>query len=440
MYYLNKETPLSEKLLRKILDDFTTNVMPKREKWKNYYDGAQAILNKKYQDSSKPCNKTVINYCKNITDSYNGYLATPSFISYSSEEDITEVMNVLRYNDYQTEDALFLKDALVHGAAAELMFIDNESHTRFKLIDPTKCFGIYDDSLAADLIYFVRLYIPNPWEDEELFNVEVINDKEITTYSMKGLSGSLTFVSQVPHYFGQCPANILLMPDEKSIFDCVMTQQDSINELLSAEIDDYQAFVDAYLTLEGLDADADDIANMKENRVLLLPLGAKADWLTKNTNDAQIENILKRLHDSIYRTAACPDFSSESFVGGVSSGIAIQYRLTGMETRAATIASLLEMALRRRIELICGIDSLKMGEEVFRDIKITFKRNVAVDNTTTINLINTLKGSVSDETLLGQLDFIDDVGKELERVEAQKQRNMAMYGFGLSETEEEAEE
>lgn len=440
MYYLNKETPLNEKLLRKILDDFTTTLMPKREKWKNYYDGVQAILNKKYQDSTKPCNKTVINYCKNITDSYNGYLATPSFISYSSDEDITEVMNVLRYNDHQTEDSLFLKDALIHGAAAELMFIDNEAHTRFKLIDPTKCFGIYDDSLAADLLYFVRLYIPNPWEDEELFNVEVIDDKEITTYSMKGLSGSLTFISKVPHYFGQCPANILLMPDEKSIFDCVMTQQDSINELLSAEIDDYSAFVDAYLTLEGLDADADDIANMKENRVLLLPLGAKADWLTKNTNDAQIENILKRLHDSIYRTAACPDFSSESFVGGVSSGIAIQYRLTGMETRAATIASLLEMALRRRIELICGIDSLKMGEEVFRDIKITFKRNVAVDNTTTINLINTLKGSVSDETLLGQLDFIDDVGAELERLEAQKQRNVAMYGFGLSETEEDAEE
>ena len=94
-----------------------------------------------------------------------------------------------------------------------------------------------------------------------------------------------------------------------------------------------------------MDADADDIAAMKENRVLVLPEGAAAQWLTKNANDAQVENILKRIHDSIYRIAQCPDFSSETFVGGVSSGIAIRYRLTGMETRAAKIVANMEKAL-----------------------------------------------------------------------------------------------
>jgi SPP1 family phage portal protein len=208
-----------------------------------------------------------------------------------------------------------------------------------------------------------------------------------------------------------------------------MGLQDAANEILSSEIDDYSAFCDAYLTLEGADMDAETAAAMKENRVLLLPLGAKAAWLTKAASDAQVENMLKRIHDSIYRVAACPDFSSESFVGGVSSGIAIRYRLTGMETRAAKICAEMKKALQRRVEIICGIASLKLGEEVFRDIDIDFKRNIPEDLTSVINLVNSLKGSVSDATLLAQIPFIDDVNAELEAVQKQKADNMALYGF-----------
>ena len=433
MFYLNKNVELDTALLQKMINRFRINVEPKLNQYKDYYDGIQAILRKSYSDASKPCNKTVINYCKNIADSYCGYLATPGFINYRSDNDIEEVMDILRYNDYQAEDADFLLDALVYGVAAELMYIDNTGKTRFRLINPTTCFGICDDSLTGDLLYFVRMYKVNDWDDSDTYNVDVYSDYQVKHYKMNGINGQLEFISEEFHYFNQCPANIFTLADEKSIFDCVVGLQDSINELLSGEIDDYSAFCDAYLALEGVDADIDDIAAMKENRVLILPEGAKAYYITKNASDAQVENILKRAHESIYRIAACPDFSSESFVGGVSSGIAIQYRLTGMETRAGKIEAAMKKALQRRVEIIAGIASLKLGEEVFRDIQIEFKRNIPEDRTATINTINALKGTVSDATLLSQLDFIPDVNAELEAVQAQKEANMALYSFGLTE-------
>lgn len=440
-FYINKERELNTELLGKMINRFRLNVQPKLEKYKNYYDGIQAILNKSYSDASKPCNKTVINYCKNITDSYCGYLATPGHISYSSNEDIEDVMNILRYNDHQAEDSSLLLDALIYGVAHELMYIDRNGQTRFRLINPTQCFGVYDDSLTGDLMYFIRMYKDSDWDDTDTYNVDVYADYSVKHYTMCGENGSLKFVGEEPHYFGQCPANIFMMPDEKSIFDCVLNLQDSVNELLSAEIDDYSAFCDAYLTLEGADLEAEEVALMKQNRVLVLPEGAKAAWLTKNANDAQVENILKRIHDSIYRVAQCPDFSSESFVGGVSSGIAIQYRLTGMETRAGKIEAEMKKALQRRIEIICGIASLKLGEAIFRDVNIDFKRNIPEDITSTINLINSLKGSVSDATLLSQLPFIEDVNAELEALQEQKAANMELYGFNLpTGTEEEEEE
>ena len=423
-----------------MINRFNINVEPKLKKYKNYYDGLQQIINKKYADPSKPCSKAVINYAKNICDSFCGYIATPGHISYTSNNDIEIIMDILRYNDYQAEDADFLLNALIYGVAAELMYIDKWGKTRFKLINPTTCFGVYDDSLTNDLLYFIRMYKVSEWDESNKYYVDVYSDYSVKHYTMEGYNGALTFISEDFHYFSQCPANIFYLPDEKSIFDCILSLQDAANEILSAEIDDYSAFCDAYLVLEGVDADADDIASMKANRVLLLPEGASAQWLTKNANDAQVENILKRIHDSIYRVAQCPDFSSETFVGGVSSGIAIKYRLTGMETRAGKIEAEMRKALQRRVEIICGIASLTLGEEVFRDIQISFKRNIPEDMTSTINMINSLKGTVSDATLLSQLDFISDVNAELEAVQEQKLNNIELYTFAPTGEDEPEDE
>lgn len=348
-------------------------------------------------------------------------------------------MDILRYNDYQAEDANFLLDALVYGVAYELMFIDGEGKTRFCLINPTTCFGIYDDSLAGDLLYFVRMYKVNEWDDSDLYNVDVYTNAFVKHYTMKGLNGELTFVGEEQHYFSQCPANIFVLPNERSIFDCVLSLQDAANELISSEIDDYSAFCDAYLTLTGVDADIDDIAAMKEKRVLVLPEGAAANWLTKSANDTQVENIMKRIHDSIYRISQCVDFSLESVGGSVSSGVAIKYRLTGMENRSGIIEGVMKKALQRRIEIIAGIVSLKLGEEVFRDINIDFKRNVPTDNAEIINLVNGLRGLVSDATLLGMIPGVEDVNAELEAIKEQKAENMSLYNFGSTGFEVEEE-
>ena len=125
MFYLNSQIELDIALLEKMINRFYLTVEPKLNKYKNYYDGKQSILNKKYSDENKPCSRTVINYCKNIVDSYCGYLASPGYISYNSDNNIEDIMNILRYNDFQTEDSDFLLDALIYGAAAELMYNDN---------------------------------------------------------------------------------------------------------------------------------------------------------------------------------------------------------------------------------------------------------------------------------------------------------------------------
>ena len=341
MFTINKDERLTEALLFKIINRFYTTVQPRLIKYGEYYEGIQDILKKEYSDESKPCSHIITNYSQSIVDSFSGYIASPGYISYSSNNDIEDIMDVLCYNDYQDEDSNLLSDALIYGVSAELMYVDQDAKTRFKLINPTQCFGIYDDSLTNDLLYFVRIYKANEWDDSDKYYVDVYSDVDIKHYEMFGMSGALKLIEERQHYFNQCPANIFMMPDEKSIFDCILSLQDAYNDLLSGELDDFNAFCDAYLALTGVDAEEEDIVTMKQNRVLILPEGSKAEWLIKATNDTQVENLLKRIERSIYKVASCVDFNLENVGSGVSSGIAIRYRLSGMEQRAARIEALM---------------------------------------------------------------------------------------------------
>lgn len=54
-----------------------------------------------------------------------------------------------------------------------------------------------------------------------------------------------------------------------------MGLQDAYNTLLSSEVDDFEAFCDAYLVLKNVTATADDVAEMKEKRVIVLPYAAQ---------------------------------------------------------------------------------------------------------------------------------------------------------------------
>ena len=143
----------------------------------------------------------MVNYCKNIADSYCGYIASPGYISYTSDNDIDVILDVLKYNDYQSEDSGFLLDALVYGVAAELMYVDNHSHTRFRLISPMSCFGVYDDTLSGDLLYFVRFYKADEWDSGDVYNVDVYSDFDVKHYKMNGIGGMPEYAGEERHYF-----------------------------------------------------------------------------------------------------------------------------------------------------------------------------------------------------------------------------------------------
>lgn len=413
------------------------NTLPKLQKWGNYYNGKHVILNKSYADKSKECNHIVTNYCKIVTDTYSGYICGKP-VSYTSNQNIDDVQDCINYNDSDAEDMAWCTNALIYGVGYELQWIDKYSQVRYSQVNPLNAFAIYDNTLDCDLLYFVRWYKRDNFDDNDIFNIEVYSDKTVKTYQAHGLGGALELISEEQHYFNDVPVSVFYLNEtEENIFNCIITLNDAYNELQSSEIDDFNAWVDAYLTLTGVDAEQEDIASMKENRVLILPEGAIANWLTKNTNDTQITNMLDNIKKNIFKVTACPDMSDETFLA--QSGTALAYKLVGFENVASGIVARFTKAIQRRIELICNVLNLKATDAIWRDISINFVRNLPVNLTEIVQLVNALKGSVSDATLLAQLPFITDVQAEIEAIQKQKEENMSLYSFGNFANDEDDE-
>lgn len=439
MIYLSRETELTTSLLQKIINKYVINTQPKLLKYKDYYNGKHNILNKTYKDTSKECNHIVTNYCKIITDTYSGYICGKP-ITYTSNNNMQDIQETINYNDSAAEDMQWVTNALIYGVGYELQWIDKYSQVRYSQINPVNAFPIYDNTLDSELLYFVRWYKANTIDESNIYYTEVYSANTITTYKSNGIGGALSYVNEKPHFFGDVPVSVFyLNENEESIFDSIISLNDAYNMLQSSEIDDFSAWVDAYLVLKGVDADTEDIKSMKENRALLIPEDAAAEWLTKNANDTQIVNILDNIKKNIFKVSACPDMADETFLA--QSGTALAYKLVGFENVASGIVARFTKAIQRRIELICNVLNLKASETIWRDININFVRNIPVNLTEIIQLVNSLKGSVSDATLLSQLPFITDVQSELEALKAQKQANMALYNFGApTKTDEDSVE
>ena len=434
MYVTDEElTPLQ---IISILQDFKTKEVPRLKKYDNYYEGKQKILQKTYSDPNKPCNKLVTNFCYSIVKNYQGYL-TGIPIRYNNNDEALDY--VLNYNDYQEEDSELMKDLLIYGEAYEIEYIDEDSKIRFKSLSPLECIPVYRNSLDEILNAVIRFYkVKLTDELQEDWYVELYTDTKKVTYKSTPGFSSLSFISEEPNYFNQVP--ITRFKIEDSIFKQIIGLQDAYNSILSDSVDDFDAFADAYLVLKGMSGtNSEDIAKMKEDRVLLLDADGEANFLVKSMVDAQTQERLDKIEQKIYKIANCVDFYNEDFIAAAASGQSFRFRLIGMENNASTIQSAFTKGVQRRVELIYSILSMTEGESLWRDIEIFFTRNLP-DLTTpqSPQEIIAYRNFVSDRTLLGLLAFVKDPEEEIAEVKKQLSSSLSLYHF--PEDEEEVEE
>jgi len=424
-YKLSKDQELTPELIKKIIEKHKQNQIPRLQKLDDYYHTKNKILQRTMTDDSKPNNKVAHPYASYITDTLTGYFMGEG-VTYSSLEDdaLNELTMVLEYNDSQDEDMELAKDMSIFGEAVELLYIDEEGSTRIKRLDPREVILVYDDTLNEDILYAIRYYeCEDILKEQKYYMIEVYTDKDFTIYKSDVNINNLDFISSKEHYFETVPVCEFCNNEEEiGDFEPVISLIDAYDQMEADSLNDFEYFVDAYLCLTGLVADNEDVAAMKQNRILLLDNDSDAKWLVKDTNDSNIENVKTRLDSDIHKFSKVPDMSDESFSGN-ASGVAIKYKTLPMENVVAIKERKFKKGLQRRIELIFNILAKASSLYDWRAINITFTRNLPTNDSEVAAMISTLSGIVSNETLLAQVPFVEDVQDEVERLDEEKKKN-----------------
>ena len=238
MYLIDKDEVLSFKKMADIIQSFEFKDKPILENYNNYYLGKQQILNKTVSDASKPCNRIVVNYCQSIVSTFAGYL-TSIDITYSSNDDITDIQNVLNYNDVASVDSELLINALKYGVAYEIAYLDEDSKQRFKVLDSREIIPVYVNDLDNDLAFVIRYFPVDNTKIDSDYYVEVYGQDKTYTYRANNSLTNFSLIEEQENYFKQVPITVFeLNVDRQSVFAQIMTLQDAYNTLLSSSTDD----------------------------------------------------------------------------------------------------------------------------------------------------------------------------------------------------------
>lgn len=411
------------------------------DKLDNYYRGKHAILQRPDSQTGLPNNKLVANHAKFISDAAVGYvLGHP--VKYADGQ-IDDVLAIYKQMDITSHDAEVGKDLSIFGHAVELYYMSGEVPIpKVTCIDPRKLFLVVDDSVEYKPMFGVHYYPRKDIDNREIgWQVNVYSDREISRYSTDSItSQDYTLISQDPHYFGRVPVvEFWNNEEQQGDFEQVLTLIDAYNTLQSDRVNDKEQLVDSILVLKGISL-GDDLAEssktiklLKELKVLELPSdNQSAEWLTKQLNEQEVELLRKSIKSDIHAFSMVPDLTDENFASN-ASGVAMKYKLFGLEQLAITKERYFVQGLRERLAMFARIMAIKGRSVDVSNVTISMVRNLPANDLETAQMVAQLNGSVSNETLIGQLSFVDDAATEVGKLQAQKEANVAIQqaSFGL---------
>ncbi|MCY8280179.1 phage portal protein [Bacillus inaquosorum] len=321
-------------------------------------------------------------------------------------------------NNIADEDSEWGKMATICGYGARLAYIDRNGNERVKNIEPWEAVFLSDGNIHEPE-YGLRYY--------ETYNgqqkAEFYDSKTIYYFSTKD-SSAFTLDHKQPHMFDGCPLFGLANNKElKGDAEKVLSLIDAYDRTLSDASNEIEQYRLAYLILKGLGADEDTLQQLKKTGILEL-YDEKDDvsYLTKDINDAIIENHLNRLEENILRFAKSVNFSDESF-GGNITGVAMKYKLMALENKCITMERKMTAALRYQYKLIFSAWATKNKAKAEDYLKVWFgfKRNLPANVLEEAQTTSQLKGLISEETRLSLLSFVDDVQYELHKMKEEEE-------------------
>ena len=432
------ETALNKELIYKLIQKHAQE-RQRLKKLKSYYMGEHAILKHERRNKNAPNFKTVANHAKDIADTATGYFMGNA-IKYNNtaEGGLEPLLVAFDGAEIDQVDAQNALNMSIYGRAYEYIYAkEGLTELDSTSVDPENVFLVYDDSIERKALFAVYYYeIKDDTKNATKYQAEVFTQNLHYHIVLRDSSTGTTQNEQVePHNLDQVPIieyrnNHFAIGDYEQQISLI----DAYNSLMGNRVNDKEQAVESILVLYGAQL-ADNLEDAREAMRILaeeglleLPTDAKADFLKNALDENATEILRKALKEDIYTFSHVPNLTDENFAGN-SSGVAMEFKLLGLEMITKTKEANYKRGIRQRISIFAHYLGMQQIALEAHSIVPQFSRGLPKNLLELSQVINNLEGKVSLRQLISLLPFVEDPDAELEELEEEKEKNMERVPF-----------
>ena len=411
------------------------SIRDERKRFGVYYDGKNCII-KQGAVKGRPNYSINVNMAKYIIDVATGY-AFGNPIKYTTDEEkAKDILDRIQYvhKNCNVAELDFQQggDMATYGVSYQLVMAVGEGAIEdriiFKHLNPLQTFFVVDNTILETPVCGVYFY---SYKENNIDKTKIyVYDKDfLTIFIEKG--GVITQESQEFHNMGYIPIIQCLNNDDAfSDIQCVTDLLDSLSLAVSNNTDNLQSIANAILAISGGTLNEEQIDQINEFKVANLPVGAVMQWVIKNVDPTAEQQQVDNLLNFIFQISQVPDLTDEAF-GGNQSGVAMQYKLWGLDQLWVTKTTKYKKAIVQRLKILMHLlqYQFKNTVQMLDEINITFDKNLPKDNSAEYTMVQALKDVVSKRTLLKNISIVDDVETEIEALDEEAKKNADLYGF-----------
>ena len=432
LYYTINE--VNDRVLRTLVSKHKSRLSGYQEDWDIYQNDTKIV-----HDFVTGKSKELIRapYASYATDFYVNYiLGNPVTYTCENKEMLDKYNETLDNNKEDWNNKQIATRMGAQGECFEVVYVDENKQPRFKYVPADEMCVIYNTELDPKMILAFRYYVSRDLvTNKDVQYLEVYTDKEVIYYSMAG--NRLQEYKRVFHLFGEIPVVHYKNNEEcKCDFHKVKSQIKAYSMRMTNNSEEIDYCKNAYLVVSGIDLNqrfyykeedrydpnkADNpqyyetgYDQIKRLGIINIPnpeqgVNYKFEFVTKDVNDAFIENELNRLNGDIMKFLGVPDLTDESFAGN-SSGVALDQKFLGLEQKVAEKRIHLRDGFLKRCRLICNyLNSAKMANIDYKLFDVVFSTNKPIDETAKIdNAEKLIDMGIDKSVATSQIPGVDD--------------------------------
>lgn len=410
----------------------------------------------KEKEKKAPDNRIPVPWAKSAVEDLTGFAASPgnrridfegkldeSEADKAKREEYIEIRkSIATFNESKLETTELYNQGLTQGESYELHWVGEEldgelgimATPEFAMVDNKEIILIWDGGIKPRLEAAIRYYVRGEFKFADVYYPELMESWKrpykkgnrffkVSSNSSKWLRNEED--DKVYPYTDVPLAIYKINRHSQPLFEAeksIINANDNIISKSTNEIDRFNTLV----LLVGDKADEDFVRNININKIIDGLGDGTIKWpeyLKKDmTGVAEFYKLMMDKYESeFHKNIKVPDMSDEEFAGN-SSGVAMAFKLLGIENKATTIDAYFNKGLLQRNNLINQV--LNSGTKKFIEYtpKIDNKRNLPVDLKSAIEIAEKLAPLVSRETLLKWLpnEIVDNVLLEIEMIDKDK--------------------